>query len=43
VLLTDLRTDFNLGYGDVVVARVRATNSLGDGSYSQPNTAGATI
>lgn len=43
VLLTDLRTDFGLGYGGLVVARVRASNSLGDGSYSQPNTAGATI
>ena len=43
VPLTTLRTDFGLGYGDLVVARARATNSIGDGQYSQPNSAGATI
>jgi hypothetical protein len=43
VPLTTLRTDFGLEYGDLVVARARATNSIGDGQYSQPNSAGATI
>lgn len=43
VLIADLRDNFGLQYGDLVVARVRASNSLGDGQYSQPNTVGATI
>jgi hypothetical protein len=43
VLISDLRDSFGLQYGDLVVARVRASNSLGDGQYSQPNTVGATI
>ena len=43
VPLTTLRGAFGLAYGDLVVARARATNSLGDGQYSQPNSAGATI
>jgi hypothetical protein len=38
-----LRDSFGLQYGDLVVARVRAANSLGDGQYSQHNTEGATI
>jgi hypothetical protein len=34
VLLTDLRTNFGLAYGNLVVVKVRASNSLGDGTYS---------
>jgi hypothetical protein len=43
VPLTTLRTTFSLAYNDLVVARARAYNSLGNGQYSQPNAAGATI
>jgi hypothetical protein len=34
---------YNLAYGDLVIARARATNAVGTGQYSQPNTGGATM
>ena len=34
---------YSLAYGDLVEVRVRAYNALGEGYYSQVNTAGATI
>lgn len=34
---------YGLVFGDLVVARARARNSIGWGQYSQPNAAGATI
>jgi hypothetical protein len=44
VPLTTLRgAVFSLVYGDLVVARARARNSLGYGQYSQPNVLGATV
>lgn len=41
--MTTLRTTYGLTLGTLVVAKVSATNSLGDGDYSEPNTSGATI
>jgi hypothetical protein len=44
VALTTLAApDYSLVYGDLVVARARARNSIGWGPYSQPNAAGATV
>ena len=34
---------YNLVFGDLVVAKARAVNSHGPGTYSQPNTVGASI
>ncbi len=41
--MTTLITYFGLELGDLVVAKVRAYNSIGNGEYSEPNILGATI
>ena len=40
---TDVEAHFQLSRGDLVVVRVAATNQLGTGEYSDPNTVGAHV
>jgi hypothetical protein len=40
---TDVEARFRLSRGDLVVVRVAATNQLGTGEYSDPNTVGAHV
>lgn len=40
---TDEEGHFQLSRGDLVVVRVAATNQLGTGDYSDPNTVGAYV
>jgi hypothetical protein len=42
-LTTLIGSDYGLVYGDLVVAKARASNSIGWGQFSQPNAAGATV
>lgn len=38
-----LNRDYGYHHGDLLIAKVRARNSLGWGAWSQPNTTGATV
>jgi hypothetical protein len=40
---TDLVTSFGYQYGEMLQARIRASNTVGDGGYSTFNTVGDTI
>ena len=41
--MTTLRTTYGLNQGSLIVAKVKATNLIGDSDYSEPNINGALI